>query len=984
MNDAVGETVHDLHRDGKALIERIAAAPRLPPGSGDALAATLDRVEDGARRQRLAGLVAPRAKVARLLGAIFAYSPFLTRIITAHPDWLLDALTDQPSAHLDELIEGLRRACLSAGSDEEIMPALRHTRQRVALLVALADLGGVWTLDEVTEALTRLADAAVSLATDHVLRDADRSGRLCLPDPTRPGEGVGYVLIAMGKHGARELNYSSDIDVIALHDPVGAPIAAGAEPDALFARLTRQVVRLLQSRTADDYVLRVDLRLRPDPSSTPPSVALPAAYQYYESVGQNWERAAYIKARPVAGDIAMGRRFLSELAPFIWRRHLDFQAIGALRGLWREVRAVHGDDEAISGRNVKLGPGGIRECELATQALQLVFGGRDQRLRGRRTMPMLKALADAGHLPKEARKRLAAAYAFLRRVEHRLQMRNDEQTQILPRDGADLDDFARWCGFASGKAFEREFAARTSEVRAEAQKAFGARAAPALEPGAAFSKERLGAMGFHRPAESARLIASWAAPPEPATARGVRVRQALTALLSDLIEAFAATDDPDAAIAAFDRTFDRMGAPAELFSILSESEKLRGLFAAMLGSAPRLAEAIVQRPHLLDIFIDVRAFSEAQSPRRVESRVAARIAAAASHEEALDLLRDAGREEWFLAGARFLGAGGEATELGAAYTAVAEASLRVALEITQKGFAAEHGSVPGSRLAVIAMGRLGSGEMTATSDLDLIAIYDMPKGAVASDGRRPLDAVLYFSRLTHRLITAISAPTSHGRLYDIDMRLRPSGGKGPVALPLSAFIDYQQRDAETWEHLAMTRARPVAGDPALCRKVAAAIKRILARERDLARLTRDVAAMRKLLATEKGSDDQADLKNMRGGLVDIDFCAQFLVLAHAARHGSLAGASTAASLAEASAQGLMAQADGSTAVKARALFTELLQRERLRSTEARPVNWNDASVVRDIARDLRFPSGAALVREVERLRGEVAAIYRRVVRVDSA
>ena len=981
MND-VAAALQDRHRGRRALIERIVAAPRLPQGVKAGLSDVIERVEDAELSARLAALVKPGSKAAQLIAAVLAYSPFLTRILVTRPDWLVEALSEPPSAHLERVIETMRCACEGATSDDEVMPLLRHARQRVALLVALADLGGAWTLDEVTEALTRLADAAVSLAVDHVLRDAHLVGKLVLQDPAHPGEGSGYVLLAMGKHGAGELNYSSDIDLIVLHDPASPSLAPGTEADALFARLTHRVVKLLQSRTADDYVLRVDLRLRPDPGSMPPSVPLPAAYQYYESIGQNWERAAYIKARPVAGDIELGRRFLADLTPFVWRRHLDFQAITALRGLWRDVRAVHGDDEAIIGRNVKLGPGGIRECELATQALQLVFGGRDTRLRGSRTLDMLKALAEAGHLPKEARKRFAAAYTFLRMVEHRLQMINDEQTQILPRHDEGFEGFARWCGFAGAKAFEKEFAGHTGEVRSEAQKAFGGTAAPAKEAQRSFTAKELSALGFRRSAEAQRLVAGWSTPGERLTARGVRVRKALTALLPDLIAAFAQTHDPDAGIAAFDHTLDRMAAPTELFSILAESEPLRRLFTAMLGSAPRLAEAIVLRPHLLDVFVDVRALSETQTLRNVESRIAQRIAVAHSREEALDLLRDAGREEWFLAGARFLGRDMDAATLGTAYTAVAQASLRVALGITRKAFAAEHGEVRGSRLAVIAMGRLGSSEMTSTSDLDLIVIYDMPKGVSGSDGRRPLDPVLYFSRLTHRLITAISALTSHGRLYEIDMRLRPSGGKGPVALPLQAFIDYQQGEAETWEHLALTRARPVAGDAALCRQLGTAIKRILSRQRDAGRLARDVRSMRQLLASEKGDDDVADLKNMKGGLVDIDFCAQFLVLAHAARQGALLAGSVEATLEAASTHGLLADADRKALVKARALYTELLQRERLRSSEAAPINWNDPSILRDLGRDLGFASGPALSRAVDAQRAEVAAIYKRVVRAD--
>ena len=979
MRRSKGALAGHPNRDREPLAAGIVTSPRLPLGRrGDPLANWLAEVGPDEAGHELREILAVQPQAGRLLAAIFAHSPFLTRIIATHPDWLLGALAEPARRHLDRLIGDMRRACANATNDDEIMPVLRHTRQRTALLVALADLGGLWHLDDITEALTLFADEAVSLSTDHVLREAQRANQLVLRDTAHPGEASGYVLIAMGKHGAGELNYSSDIDLIAIHDSDRVAVASGIEPAELFARLTRRIVRLLQSRTADDYVLRVDLRLRPDPGSTPPSVPLAAAYQYYETVGQNWERAAFIKARPVAGDIAMGRRFLDDLISFVWRRHLDFQAIADLRGLWRDVRAVHGDDETISGRNVKLGPGGIRECELATQSLQLVFGGRNRQLRGPRTLGMLKALAEAGNLPSQSQRRLADAYLFLRKIEHRLQMRHDEQTQILPRD-EELENFARWSGFASGKAFEKAFAAHTSQVRAEAQKAFGEREDKPRAGVASFTTKQLGAMGFRKPAKTSRLIAQWSSAAQRSSTRAARARQALATLLVDLIEAFAATDDPDAATAAFDRAFDRIAAPAELFSILAESEPLRRLFATMLGSAPRLAEAIVQRPHLLDIFIDVRALSQEQTLRRVETRIQARVATARSHEEALDLLRDAGREEWFLAGARFLGGNFDAAELGAAYTIVAEASLRVALDITRKAFASEHGLVKDARMAVLAMGRLGSGEMTATSDLDLIVIYGMAEGSGLSDGRRPLDPVLYFSRLTHRLITAVAAPTSHGMLYDIDMRLRPSGGKGPVALPLSAFADYQMREAETWEHLALTRARPVAGDPHFCRQVAGTVRRILSVQRDRAKLARDVAAMRRLVAKEKGDDDPADLKNMRGGLVDIEFCIQFLALAHAAKHVSLI-ASPDRSIVEAAKLGVISDLQGRQLSKARALFTELLQRERLRSTAGSPASWNDAASVRGIARELRFASGAALVRDVEKLRADVAAVYREVVR----
>lgn len=372
---------------GEPLCERLKAAPVLPARArADALVRRdlVERLHDAAAAEALTAHFSAHAASRDLVAGILAHSPFLAQIMRRDPEGLLASLTANPQERCEALLADIAAFTGPEIATPDLMRELRRFRQAMALLIALADLGGAWSVESVTAALSATADIAVRLAAGHVLHQAAGLGRIRLADPTDPGSDSGLIVLALGKHGAGELNYSSDIDIVVFFDPEMAEAAGVAEPSSFFVKLTQQIARIIQERTPDGYVFRVDLRLRPDPGSTHVAVALPTAYAYYETVGQNWERAAMIKARPVAGDLALGRRFLADLAPFIWRKYFDFAAIADIHAMKRQIQSVKGFETlSVPGHNVKLGRGGIREIEFFVQTQQLVFGGRRPACAGR-------------------------------------------------------------------------------------------------------------------------------------------------------------------------------------------------------------------------------------------------------------------------------------------------------------------------------------------------------------------------------------------------------------------------------------------------------------------------------------------------------------------------------------------------------------------------------------------------------------------------
>ncbi|MFP6741019.1 MAG: bifunctional [glutamine synthetase] adenylyltransferase/[glutamine synthetase]-adenylyl-L-tyrosine phosphorylase [Alphaproteobacteria bacterium] len=835
------------------------------------------------------------------LQAMFGNSPFLGHCILRNPDFMIRLAEDGPAPCFDSVLGDLPG---DPGDDaNKVMERLRVAKGRLALLVAAADITNLWSLEQVTGALSRFAEAALGAATAHLLRAAANAGDLRLADHEDPETGSGLTILGLGKLGAGELNYSSDIDLMVLYDPavaqyIGRDGAHGAQP--CFVRMTRQLVRLMQERTAHGYVFRTDLRLRPDPGATPPALSVEAAETYYESLGQNWERAAMIKARPVAGDRAVGDAFVTALVPFIWRKNLDFAAIEDIHSIKRQINAHHGSATiAVAGHNIKVGRGGIREIEFFAQTQQLIWGGREPALRRRPTVEALAALAEAGRIDHQAAEELTAAYRYLRRVEHRLQMINDAQTHTMPEDPAEIDALAVFLGYKDGDAFAQGLTLRLELVERHYAELFEEEAelAPAGNLVFTGTEDDLGTLatlaelGFADGAAVGAVVRGWHHGRYRAV-RSTRAREILTELMPTLLGALARTANPDAALHNFNEFLSRLPAGVQLFSLFHARPTLLDLVAEIMGTAPRLAERLSHNAGLLDGVLSGDFDAPLPGADALTAELGDMLDQARDFEDVLDISRRWAHDREFQIGVQMLRGQGDTDRLGATLADLADAVLRAIKPRVEDTFAEAHGRVPGAGLAVVGLGNLGGREMTISSDLDLTFIYDSPEGVRQSDGAKPLLVSHYFARLSQRLVNALTALTGEGRLYEIDMRLRPSGSTGPVASEIASFVDYQRQAAWTWEHMALTRARVVAGPDDLATRVEAAIGDILHRSRDADTLLADVASMRQRMDTEHHIDVPWKTKYMRGGLVGLEFIAEYLQLRHGAEHPAITAPNT--------------------------------------------------------------------------------------------
>jgi glutamate-ammonia-ligase adenylyltransferase len=931
----------------------------------------------------LAAVLASHPAARILLAGVQEGSPFLWRLIERDPARTAMLLSAEPDAHIAHLCAEARGAELL--DEGEAMRRLRRLRAEAALMIGFCDLGGLWSVDRVVAALTEFADACVQGAFGLMLRDAIERSDILPPDPEQPTAGIGMFILALGKHGAGELNYSSDIDLTVFFDPESPVFAECRDPLNRAVRMTKGIVKLLSDRNAEGYVHRVDLRLRPDPGSTPIAMPVEAALTYYETVGQNWERAAMIKARPVAGDIAAGDAFLKELIPFIWRKYFDYAAIADIHAMKRQIYAVKGHDKvAILGHDVKVGRGGIREIEFFVQTQQLVYGGRRPHLRGRQTLAMLDALRDDGWITAAAAADMAEAYRFLRAIEHRIQMVADEQTQRLPNNDEDLDRFAALCGY-SRAGFEKALTRRLLSVENHYARLFEATPGLASEAGSLVftgveddpeTLDTLRKLGFAKPALVAETVRGWHFGRRTAVV-SQRARENLTELVPALLESFGNSSDPDAALAGFDNALAKMPAAVELFSILKNHPGVRALFAEILGSAPRLAEIVSRAPHVLDIVVDT-GYSRPIDVAGMEERIEAMSAREQLYEAFLEQTRVMARHENFLVATQVISSTITPIDAGRAHAAIAEAFLRVVLKRTMAELAQRHGVIPGASVAIVGYGKLGSREMTASSDLDLVIIYDAPADAM-SDGDKPLFASEYYARVMNRLISALSSPLRTGKLYEIDVRLRPSGRKGPVAVSIAALENYQETEAETWEHMALSRARPVAGDAPLCARVSALQQHILRKARDDAALRKEIARMRALISAEKKPEGPFDLKLIPGGVVDVEFIAQYLTLSHARAHPDLVGLDPLAVVEKAGTLGLLTPGQSETLAAAHQLYSRLTQFLRIVLLDDRHADEQSPAFKIKLAQAAGQPSYKMLLTEVTSTAKAVRAIFETVV-----
>ena len=922
-----------------ALASRITGSPvAAGQDTNRQLADWIAGVSDRDAQAGLKALFASHPAAQAMVSSLAHFSPYLWDLASSDAARLLAILQSDPDTHLAALLTDAAARVGNAANEAEAMRALRTMKAHAALLIGLADIGKVWPVMRVTAAVTELADTAVRAALRFLMQDATRRGKLNPADKAQPETGSGYFVLAMGKMGAFELNYSSDVDLIVLFDPEVSILPQGAEPAAAHVRLTRGLVKLLQERTSDGYVFRVDLRLRPDPASTQIALSTLSALDYYEHRGQNWERSAMIKARPCAGDIAAGEAFLKALSPFIWRKYMDFAAVADIHAMKRQIHAFKGHGEiAVEGFNIKLGRGGIREIEFFVQTQQLIAGGRHPELRGRGTLATLGALAEGGWISGKARDDLEESYLFLRTIEHRLQMVADEQTHILPASAAGIERFAQFCGFAGRTEFADALVARLQQVQDHYSVLFEP-SGVSPQPNLIFSKDsddratldRLVELGFRNPLEISATIRGWVAGRYP-TLRGEFARGQLMDFVPHLLDQLAKNENRELAFVTFDRFLSGLhpGGGGRLLSLLRQNPALLVLVGLILGNAPRLADILAEHPQAMDALIDPAFFAATPDAERLAQALSRALDQANSYEDFLDRLRLFGQEQIFLIGARILSGTLSAELAGKAYARLADVIIRALHRAVEDLFVQTHGRVRGQKTALLAMGKLGGEEMTAASDLDLILVYDFDEKHPESDGERSLYGGQYFARLTQRLISALTARTNYGALYQVDMRLRPSGRSGPVATQIGAFADYQQSEAWTWEHMALTRARVVSATSGFEPEVEAVIRDVLCRPRDRDAIAADALEMRRAIAQEKPEIDPWDLKYAAGGLIDIEFIAQYLQLVNAADNPEILDPSTARSLEKAARAGILSAEDSEILRPATQLFHDLSQILRL-------------------------------------------------------
>lgn len=937
--------------------------------------------------------------VRAMLLAIGGNSPYLSELAIREAASLQRFVLHGPDAAFADVMNELGRTA-PWERRPVIAAALRQAKRAAALVIALADIGGAWALEAVTGALSELAEATLRLVLRHLLRTAHDQGDIRLRDANRPELDCGFVALAMGKLGAGELNYSSDIDLILIYDGASTVFAGGRAADGIgsfTSRMARDIITLMEARDANGYVFRTDLRLRPDPAATPPAVSILAALTYYESMGQNWERAAMIKARPIAGDLALGTRFLEAIRPFVWRRGLDFAAVADIHAMKRRIDEVKksaltaADDPVVrvAGHNVKLGEGGIREIEFLVQTLQMVWGGRDPSLRIRPTLTAMARLVETGHLEAPTRTQLEESYRFLRQVEHRLQMVNDRQTHDLPDSPEQMDRIARFMGYPQTTDFAQEVLRHAGIVRACYRAVFEFVPAPPQtetiggdldfrgdDPNPARTVATLTGLGYHEPARVVAAVRRWLSGRARAL-RSDRARDLMTTMVPSILATLGRQPNPDDAFNRFDRLVSALPTGVQPMSLFQRNPQLLERIAAVLGAAPMLSEHLALHPTALEGLLEAHPLGDTRQT------LLNRMAAATGLEDTIRTVQRAVKERDFFLSVATLEGRLNADQSGRERTALAEAALTVLVPRVLADFATRFGRVPGGALVVVAMGKAGGREMMAGSDLDLMFIYDHPPTITESRGARSLPASQWFIRAVQACITALTAPGADGQMYALDMRLRPSGNKGPIAVSLDGFCRYHQADAWTWERMALTRARVVAGPAELRRKVNAAIEEAIRRPLAPDIIRADAAAMRERMMREIKPHGPWDIKARPGGLVDVEFIAQVLQLIHARDQGFRRDQTTRVALRRLRAAGAIDPADATVLIAAERLWRTIQGMLRLTVGRLEAAELPHASAVPLLraaeAAGVPANDGDELLRAVDALAAEVRKLFQRYV-----
>ncbi len=820
----------------------------------------------------------------RFFAFLFGNSPFLGGLLLRDVAFTETLVTDPPDVVATRLLNQLARADPSM-SRAELMRFLRLNRNRVALIAAVYDCFGIWDVMRCARLLSDLADHAVRLTVSHLLAQSAALGDLAAAEEGR----WGYFVLAMGKQGARELNYSSDIDLIAIYDPERVRYQGEKTARDHFSRLTHAMVSVLESRNADGYVFRTDLRLRPDAASTPATITADFALDYYRERGRTWERAAFIKARPVAGDLEAGTQFLERMKPFVWDQALDFRSVEDIRSMSEQIHDFHGHGEVkLAGQNVKLGRGGIREIEFFVHMHQLAYGGRNRRLRDAGVASMLDVLEREYYLMPNEAETLKADYALLRRVEHRLQMVNDNQTQTLPESDDGLEHLAAFMKLASkeelgtvlGEVFSRVHALYRARFNVPERQRRIAEAILAGGHGISDAVSAMAAAGFAGPEPGVNILRGWLAGRHPSTAAD-GVRAILGEVLEDIVEALGKTSDPDRALVRLDAFLSRLPDDLPLFPMLRANTWLLNLVAVVMGVAPRMADLLDVNPHLLQAALDPSFFLPMPAPSTLVAELEERLGKGGSFRDRVDRAAAWADDRQFQVGVQALQNLITLDEASASRSHIARAVTEVLYGEVATDLRRRRGEPTGRGCAIVALGDLGAEEMTFGSPLQLLLVADFD---AVKDGLGATAAGRFHGRVARRLAAALRRRGPAGAPHETDLSLMPLSvlEAAAAASATDLPIEDDELGGGLLNLMTLSRAAVVGGDAAAMQGAAAAVRRVLRAPRD-ARLGRAMAAMRTFRATETTNEDPFQLRDVSGGLRDLEITARHLQWSHAHR-----------------------------------------------------------------------------------------------------
>jgi glutamate-ammonia-ligase adenylyltransferase len=927
-----------------------------------------------------AGISTPRT-MQKLVHALAGHSDFLSSLIQRHADFFAHSCDIGPKNAFNALMESLEREAAELQDKEAMMSLLRRTRGKVALLCAMADITEFWDVQTITARLSAFADAAIRLSARLLLQNAHHKGLITLKQPEAPHMGSGLLILAMGKLGGHELNYSSDIDLIILYDEHALEYKGRQSLQHFYNHLAQDLTTILQERTRDGYVFRTDLRLRPDPRSTPLAVKLSSAITYYETLGQNWERAAMIKARASFADPEAEAVFAKAMQSYIWRRHLDFEAINDIHSIKRQINARVGEQLEARGHNVKLGRGGIREIEFYIQTQQLIWGGRDAELRLSSSDAALKALFEAGHINSSEFTQLRDAYWFLRRVEHYIQMLHDQQTHTVPEDDEQFNQLSSFLGYRTCDAFGADLLGhcrRVHDIYAASMQS-----APPLSHGGNLvftgveadpdTLRTLLRMGFSKPQAVSDTIQSWHRGRRRAT-RSLKARQLLTELTPALLTSFSETANPDDAFKRFDEFISKVPVGTQIFSLLTARPRIMNLLAIILGSAPAVGESLARNPALLDILLDRD--QPLLNAEALNAELATMLDEAQDTEEALGYLRHFKQEKSFHAGVKLLAGDIDIDDCGRYLSQLADAIIAQTYAVCISSLEAKYGHIEQADFAVLGLGKLGTNELTFGSDLDVILLYNAPEDATSAGGTKAIESSAYFQRLASRLTHAFTSLSPEGRLYELDMRLRPGGNSGPLATHIDRLSDYFQQDGWAVEALGLTRARVVfATSSPFSQHVTQTCISIVERGYHAQNLADSICHLRARISEAYPTNDPWNIKYARGGLMDISFIAQYLRLVHPHAFAGGLGQSNSAIFAAAAAHQLLPQQDLWNLMDSYRLQRDVQHVLRLCSTAQTITQDSSLSLQKRVALLMQRADCDTLERDIKKSLSEVLRIF---------